>query len=109
MKLYATVTSERATKGQGGNREIVVNLKIDPVTRKEIGNLVMRCEDNTYTVCYYPINENCTEQKINSGRILLYQTKKGEKQKGALCGFCYTQKANVGDTLCEKCARKHAQ
>lgn len=84
MKLYTTSTSERASKGQGGNKKIVVNLQIDPIKRIEIGNLVMEYDENIgYTVYYYPINDNCREQKINSGRVLLYQTKtKGEKKKG---------------------------
>ena len=86
MKLYASVSSERATKGQGGNKQVTVNLKIDPVARKEIGNLVMRHENGIYTVYYYPINENCLEQKLNSGRVLLYETK-GEKQKGEMDKF----------------------
>ncbi len=80
MKLYATVTSERASKGQGGNKQITINLQIDPVKRKEVGNLVMRCEGDHYTIYYYPISDNCTEQELHSGRVLLYQTK-GEKQK----------------------------
>lgn len=29
MKLYATTTSERATKGQGGNEYIQINIKDD--------------------------------------------------------------------------------
>ena len=83
MKLYAKTTSERASKGQGGNNEIVINLTIDPILRKEIGNVVMKYDDlEGYTVYYYPINTNCTDQKLNSGRVLLYQEQKGEKQKG---------------------------
>lgn len=81
MNLYATTTSERASKGQGGNKELVVNLKIDPERRMEIGNIVMKHEDGIYTVYYYPINENCTDQELNSNRILLYETK-GKRQKG---------------------------
>jgi hypothetical protein len=81
MKLYAKIQSERATKGQGGNKEIVIDLLIDPVKRMEIGRVVMTCEDDVYTVYYYPINDNCEDQKINSGRVLLYESK-GEKQKG---------------------------
>ena len=75
MKLYATTTSERASKGQGGNKRIEINLRIDSIKRMEIGNLVMTQEDDKYTVYYYPINDNCREQAINSGRVLLYETK----------------------------------
>ncbi len=33
MKLYATVSSERATKGQGGNEYIIIDINVlDPVS-----------------------------------------------------------------------------
>ena len=83
MKLYATTTSERASKGQGGNKKIEINLTIDAIKRLEIGTITMEHADGIYTIYYYPINTNCVEQKINSGRVLLYQTIKGEKQKTA--------------------------
>lgn len=41
---------------------------------KEIGRLVMTKDDDVYRVTYYPINSNCREQKLNSGRVLLYET-----------------------------------
>lgn len=85
MKLYATTTSERASKGQGGNKQLTVNLKIDPEKRMEIGNVVMKYDkDDGYEVYYYPINENCTDQELNGGRVLLYKTK-GKRQKDEKC------------------------
>jgi len=82
MKLYARTTSERATKGQGGNKEITIDLLIDPKERKEIGRVVMQYSDlEGYTIYYYPINANCTEQKLNSGRLLLYKTEKAKSNK----------------------------
>lgn len=101
MKLYATVTSERASKGQGGNREVVINLKIDPKARIEVGNLVMSCENDVYTIYYYPINQNCTDQEIKGGRVLLYETK-GEKQKGEKCPTCFAQYSEK-TMWCEHC------
>ena len=82
MKLYAKTTSERASKGQGGNKKLEINLTIDDKLRKEIGNLIMTYDNiEGYSVYYYPINSNCVEQKLNSGRVLLYKTiTKGEKQ-----------------------------
>lgn len=91
MKLYATVSSERATKGQGGHKKVEILLQVDPKLRKEIGRLVMTCEEDVYTVYYYPINANCEEQDVNSGRVLLYKTK-GEKQKGEKCEHGYNRK-----------------
>lgn len=77
MKLYTTITSEKgkpATKG--GNSQIVINLTIDPVKRKEIGNLVLRYDEiSGYSVNYFPINANCQSQKINCGKVLLFEEK----------------------------------
>jgi hypothetical protein len=82
MKLYAITTSENGKPvGKGGNRQLEISLTIDPIKRKEIGKLILRYgekgegEHEGYTIFYYPINENCREQKINSGRVLLYQEK----------------------------------
>lgn len=46
MKLYATTTSERASKGQGGNKFIVIDLKIDPILRLSIGRIELSCSEN---------------------------------------------------------------
>ena len=79
MRLYATVTSDRASKGQGGNREIVIDLTIDSKERRTVGRVVLRHgekgegEHEGYTIFYYPVG--------GSGRVLLFQ-EKGEKQKG---------------------------
>ena len=114
MKLYATVTSERATKGQGGHKQVEILLQIDPKLRLEVGRLVMTCEDDKYKIYYYPINENCTDQVYKSGRILLYETmgdKKGEKEKSELCKYCPRSNRNVATAtndydkwICDACA-----
>ena len=78
MNLYTIATSERASKGQGGNKKIVIDILVDAKKRLEVGRVTMDYEDGIYTIYYYPINENCTEQKINSGRVLLYQTQKAK-------------------------------
>ncbi len=90
MRLYAQTTSERASKGQGGNDKVLIELTIDPIERKMIGRLSMTCEKldkdtDLYSVYYYPINEECVGQKINSGRVLLYQEEitKGKQQKAS--------------------------
>ncbi len=42
MKLYATTTSERASKGQGGNKELIVSIIIDRGGgREEIGKIMV--------------------------------------------------------------------
>lgn len=108
MNLYATTTSERASKGQGGRNKVVINLQIDPISRKEIGNVVMTHENGLYTIYYFPINENCKEQKIKGGRVLLYQEEiKGKKQKTAtksrLCKYCKSVAIFDSENYCNKC------
>lgn len=48
MKLYATTTSERASKGQGGNKQLTVEFKVETDKGREIvGQVEMRVERET--------------------------------------------------------------
>ncbi len=67
MKLYATVKSERASKGQGGNKFIRVEL------RQKEGNPI------EYYIDY---NEKCILVMDSTYGVLL-ETGKGNKQKTA--------------------------
>ena len=71
MNLYAKTTSERASKGQGGNKELVIDLTIDDKRREEVGTVVMSVDNGAYSVLYYP--------KDNK-KVVLYKSQ--EKQKG---------------------------
>lgn len=74
MNLQAKIEGKKVTKIHKENDKIIINLSINPISKKEIGNVVMTYDNfYGYQVYYYPINENCTDQKINSGRILLYR------------------------------------
>jgi len=42
MKLYATVSSERATKGQGGNKELDIIIQAEKLNGIPIRNQVLR-------------------------------------------------------------------
>ena len=91
MKLYATVTSERATKGQGGNEFINIELK----------------DEKQNVICligYIEIAIGCYElsvinKKPNNLSIEIEETK-GEKKKGenlkCNCEYGYS------DPLCNK-------
>ena len=70
MKLYATITSDRASKGQGGNKKIEILLQVDPKRRLEVGRLVMTEQDELYEIYYYPITTNVGV----GGRTLLYSS-----------------------------------
>jgi hypothetical protein len=41
MKLYATTTSERASKGQGGNEYLQIEITVDTGIKEKIGEVVM--------------------------------------------------------------------
>lgn len=76
MKLYATVTSERASKGQGGNKYIDINLNVGSATESEhFANVRLNIIDGVYTLWI-------------DGEIV---KTKGNKQKGENncgCGIC---------------------
>lgn len=85
MKLYATITSERASKGQGGNNEIDFELlaggKENPVRVAE-GNLTKK--DGGYelyiTTLLMDGYEQSIERYFSDSDILKLQ--KGKRQKG---------------------------
>jgi hypothetical protein len=62
MKLYATVTSERASKGQGGNNQVEILLQVDPKTKAEIGRVVMKCENDGFKA--WNSSKHCWSKKL---------------------------------------------
>jgi len=100
MKLYATVSSERASKGQGGNREIVINLKVGNISRREIANIVLRTSGGSlqdgidtgkYALEYYPVNRGKGGRTVlDSGEI----EEKGKKKKDEKCASGHPQDAD---------------
>lgn len=73
MKLYATTTSERASKGQGGNEHIltVITAEIDG-ERQEIASMSVVCTDTGYRF----------NVATPDGRAQSMMIRKGNKQKG---------------------------
>lgn len=54
MKLYATVSSERATKGQGGNKELDIIIQAEKLngipTRDQVLRVLVRNENNNLSI-----------------------------------------------------------
>lgn len=82
MKLYATTTSERASKGQGGQKYILVELTAEREKMVEIrfapdafneGEYLLQVKDATGSLLYGQLFEP-----------------KGKKQKGDKCGHAWT-------------------
>lgn len=71
MKLYATITSERASKGQGGNK--FLNITIQRDAKKRIPTFFVGVYENELVV-----------EDIRTGKEVFRETEylKGEKQKG---------------------------
>lgn len=68
MKLYATTTSERATKGQGGNKRIDIQLQGENM--QDMGVIAFRYNDDTNLYyCNY----------INQGEVKSIFQIKGKK------------------------------
>lgn len=80
MKLYATVTSERASKGQGGNDFLNIKLIVDNGNRHEIGIVRLAPHLDGWMLV---IDRSSVGRERGSARV--YEeviTLKGEKQKG---------------------------
>ena len=84
MKLYATITSERATKGQGGNNEIKIDLMVGSrKNSRTIGKLwffrnrLNGSDDKLNHYCLYWTDENGNQKLLQEDLI-----EKGKKQKG---------------------------
>lgn len=74
MKLYATVTSERASKGQGGNKFIRTTYNVGSAADSSpIANVELFCDGDTFTF---------TVWDYYGKEIAKIQRTKGEKQKG---------------------------
>lgn len=76
MKLYATVSSERATKGQGGNEY----LNIDVKNEAEVVILSVRAFPSGLN------NPDCGMIVITlpSGKTIRHEYEKGKQQKGGI-------------------------
>lgn len=95
MKLYATITSERATKGQGGNDYIIINLNVQNGSKKDypIGEIeliynndvenpaIKNCNQNEWVLQYKPFKVLDEWTIIDKGNVEPPKNK-GERQKG---------------------------
>lgn len=78
MKLYATTTSERASKGQGGNERLNIDIT------DEFGQIILTINAKITGNIVSFNNRNWITNKVDNFTCKI-QTK-GEKQKKAKCG-----------------------
>jgi len=77
MKLYATTTSERASKGQGGNKYIDITLK----DKFQLTLVEMSLYPETTGKKYELVLNGISDDVI----LTQFEKPKGKKQKGELC------------------------
>ena len=122
MKLYGTITSERATKGQGGNkhldirvlddnRAMIATLRIEPFTDKVRDGI--RAEINFAEHVYVngklwldtEIIDDHAKYRASEDRMIEAGKQKGEKQKGKTlrrtCSNCGDERRMLADMIGE--------
>src|SRR5437867_909498 len=94
MKLYAIVTSERASKGQGGNEYVRVELKDDSEQVIAVFRAIPDVTNTRLTI------------SIRGKQQYTEYIPKGEKQKGENCIKCGSTLPKGFTHLCEACQLK---
>lgn len=107
MKLYATTTSERASKGQGGNEYIIIDLKVGSAKNSfSIGQVEVILNNDTKHGCntdewvlQWRSSEHDDWNILAQGNI---DNTKGEKKKGEKClhGYCNDER------ICNACGKQ---
>jgi len=100
MKLYAITTSERASKGQGGNKKLEIELTIGSAKERiPFGKMVLTQNNDVFILMFQDRNTNI--HNLDS------YTLKGKKQKSDntgkyYCTWCGDVEAQEG-TICKHC------
>ena len=96
MKLYATVSSERASKGQGGNKYLTVEVRTE---HKEL--LMQLCFGGDLKTPRIHYNSNLIGIGYNDFQLIPWDWEtKGERQKGE----CVHSECELNGT-CKVCGR----
>ena len=114
MKLYATTTSERASKGQGGNDYLCIKLTVHNGSRQDypIGEIILDYMDdskkhgtnqNEWVLKW--LSQDDYEPKIVAQGNIEPPTIKGKKQTSERCTACGKNRMLTSDKVCHDCAR----
>ena len=77
MKLYETITSERATKGQGGNKQINTAIYIDDKKNPRFRLFLTAREDNSTDIVLVDMEKPFPNEVFR-------ENIKGKRQKGEI-------------------------
>ncbi len=93
MKLYATVATERATKGQGGNKQLNISINIDSKEVPRFKLFITKREDDSTDIVFVDMEKPYPNE--------IYSTKiKGKKKKDEQLCIC------IDGILNRKCTAK---
>jgi hypothetical protein len=96
MKLYATTTSERASKGQGGNEFLTIEIKAEGFegipTRANLYRISISKQENGGLYAEL--------LKYSNHEIIVLDNIKGKRQKGKKCPSCGIIPDNLGRCKC---------
>lgn len=110
MKLYATITSERASKGQGGNKFIKISLLVgNKLSPALMAHLELTRKDDThydlwldsYLIRSLEIVDTTGNYRFENVPYGGSSTKRGKQQKGE-CSSQYWSKTCKGCKFCER-------
>lgn len=107
MKLYATTTSERASKGQGGNKYLAIIISGE--NNVPLWKVLVR-HSQTEDAPYYDLQVDNVTRKFDGYKSVIAERSlpktKGNKQKGEkYCTSCGFVEAQDGE-YCTKCGIK---
>lgn len=90
MKLYATVTSERASKSQGGNERVDIELSVGSRDNSRLIAMIHLVADGDDYQLFWDDAERdeCppVRDTLKTGKLI--EKPKGKKQKGEDCRTC---------------------
>ncbi len=92
LKLYATTTSERASKGQGGNDRLYISINVG-----EIKDAIKVSVNRSPTLKAYIATIEMGGKKVENTYHHCYEETKGKQKKDESEIFC---EAQVGERLC---------
>ena len=89
MKLYATVTSERASKGQGGNEYLRIAINILDEKKPSFLFIAKDNGNGEIDISFHSIEFQ--KSLLRYTTTFFYNVEpKGKQQKGEICGMCKT-------------------
>jgi hypothetical protein len=90
MKLYATTTSERASKGQGGNEWLSIEIKIDERGSVKLRLSLNKNSDDSTSIALFDLTQGTESYKPVWGKEIKGKQKKDEctHDKNSLCVRC---------------------